>query len=453
MAHVLVLPYPSQGHINPMIQFSKLLATKGPKITLVTTLNITNSIKPQAGPISIASISDGYDEGGLSSAPNLEAYLESLGIVGSKTLEKLIEEFNQSNNPFTCIVYDTYVPWAVDVARKLGLPCVAFSTQSCAVSAIYNYVNKGIVEVPKVGAGVLGFGLPPMARSEFPSFSLRDGSYPTLAAFALSQFNSGGKDDWVLFNSFDELENEVILPLEDYFHARNIGPCVPLIPTTDGHTNQYDINLLKPEEDTCLNWLNTKPAASVIYISFGSFAFLNPTQMEELLEGLKSSNKYFLWVIRAPLQETLPQDFQENLGEKGLIVTWSPQLKVLTNKAIGCFITHCGWNSTLEAVSFGVPMVAMAQWTDQPTNAKYIEDVWKVGIRVRVDERGIVRREEVKRCVEEVMDGERGEEIRKNAERFKEQAKEAIGKGGSSDRNLDEFVEYLNEMDGKKKMA
>ncbi|KAJ3674698.1 hypothetical protein LUZ60_005314 [Juncus effusus] len=447
MAHVLVVPHPNQGHINPMLQFSKHLATKGPKITLVTTLHIINSIKLQAGPISIAAISDGYDEGGVSSAPNLEVYLESLGIVGSETLEKLIEEFNQSDNPITCIVYDTLLPWTADVARKLGLPSVGFSTQSCAVSAIYYYVNKVILEVPESGNSVLGFGLPPMVRSEFPSFSLGDGSYPTLVAYAMSQFNSGGKDDWVLFNSFDALENEVTVNLNNYFHARNIGPCVPR------HSDAHDLNLLEPEEDTCVNWLSTKPIASVIYVSFGSLAVLSPTQMEELLKGLKSSNKYFLWVVRAPLQETLPQDFQETLGEKGLIITWSPQLKVLTNKAIGCFITHCGWNSTLEAVNFGVPMVAMAQWTDQPTNAKYIEDVWRVGVRARVDERGIVRKEEVKRCVEEVMDGERGDDIRKNAKRFKEQAKEAIGEGGSSDRNINEFVDYLNAMAEKKKMV
>lgn len=213
MAHVLILPYPSQGHINPMLHFAMDLASKGPKVTLVTTSYITNSIKAEIGNVSIASISDGYDDGGVQSALNLEVYLDSLEVVGSKTLAELIEKYNRSTevDPFTCMVFDTYVPWGDKVARSIGLPSIAFSTQSCTVSAIYHLVNKGILDVPKPGTIIENSWLPTMERSEFPSFAFKDGSYPTLAAFALDQFN-GTKDDWVLFNSFDELETEVRPP-------------------------------------------------------------------------------------------------------------------------------------------------------------------------------------------------------------------------------------------------
>ncbi|KAG5589098.1 hypothetical protein H5410_039612 [Solanum commersonii] len=54
--------------------------------------------------------------------------------------------------------------------------------------------------------------------------------------------------------------------------------------------------------------------------------------------------------------------------------------------SIGCFLTHCGWNSTLESISLGVPMVAIPQWTDQPTNAKLVKDVWEIGVRAKQDE-------------------------------------------------------------------
>ena len=208
MAHILILPYPSQGHINPMLQFAMDLASKGPKVTLVTTSYIANSIKAQIGNVSITSISDGYDEGGFQSSPNLEAYLDSLEVVGSKTLEELIENYNRSTEPFTCMVFDTYVPWGDKVAQSVGLPSIAFSTQSCSVSAIYHQVKKGVLHVPEPGITVELFGLPLMERADFPSLAVNDGPYPTLTAVNLNQFN-GTKDDWVLFNSFDELETEV----------------------------------------------------------------------------------------------------------------------------------------------------------------------------------------------------------------------------------------------------
>ncbi|PVH65990.1 hypothetical protein PAHAL_1G120400 [Panicum hallii] len=138
----------------------------------------------------------------------------------------------------------------------------------------------------------------------------------------------------------------------------------------------------------------------------------------------------------------VPENFADKSKEKGLIVTWSPQLEVLAHPAVGCFVTHCGWNSTTEGMGAGVPMVAMPQWSEQTMNAKYIEDVWRVGVRVRPDERGVVRKEEVERCVREVMEGERSMEYRQNATNWKK-AKRAMSEGGSSNNSILEFIGKL----------
>ncbi|ONK65221.1 uncharacterized protein A4U43_C07F34920 [Asparagus officinalis] len=256
-AHVLVLPYPSQGHINPMLQFAKRLASKGPKATLVTTHFIIKSIKAQSGPVQIKPISDGFDQVGFTDAVTLDDYLAQLEDIGSKTLSDLIEEESYSTRPFTCIVYDTYVPWGLDVARRVGLTAVAFSTQSCVVSAVYYYVNQGSV---------------PLAISDFPSFAMDNGSYPTLSELALEQFRLG-KADWVLFNSFDELEGEVIASLNKHWRARAIGPTVPLSLVDDDQSSNYGMDLIQSSDDSdrCKTWLESKPPSSVIYISFGSF--------------------------------------------------------------------------------------------------------------------------------------------------------------------------------------
>lgn len=229
---------------------------------------------------------------------------------------------------------------------------------------------------------------------------------------------------------------------------RTVGPTVPstYLDNRLEQDKEYGFSIFQPDHDTTMAWLSTKPKGSVAYVSFGSMAELKVDQMHELAMGLRRSNCYFLWVVRPSEAEKLPQGFANGTetSQKGLIVTWCPQLEVLSHKAVGLFVTHCGWNSTLEALSLGVAMLAMPQWTDQITNAKYIMDVWRMGLRPIADkERGVVRSEEIEQWIREVMEGERGKEMRENAGKWKRIAGEAAGEGGSSDRNIDEFVAKL----------
>ena len=227
---------------------------------------------------------------------------------------------------------------------------------------------------------------------------------------------------------------------------KTIGPAIPsmYLDKRLEDDKEYGLNLFKPVMDICMKWLDTKEIGSVVYISFGSMATIGEEQMEEITWGLKNSNCYFLWVVRESEEKKLPNNFLLETAEKGLIVSWCPQLEVLAHKAVGCFMTHCGWNSTLEALSLGVPMIAMPQWSDQTTNAKNIMDVWKVGIRVKVDENGIGTKEEIELCIREVIEGERGKEMKRNSMKWKELAKEAVDEDGSSDKNIEEFVTKLS---------
>lgn len=163
--------------------------------------------------------------------------------------------------------------------------------------------------------------------------------------------------------------------------------------------------------------------------------------MQEIAWGLLKSNCNFLWVVGTSEESKVPSDFMSEGQERGLTVNWCPQLEVLSHQAVGCFVTHCGWNSTMEALSLGVPMVAMPVWIDQTTNAKYIVYKWKSGLRVKASGKGlIVTREEVEMTIKEVMHGEKANKLRNNALRWKELAKEAMSEGGSSDKHIEEFV-------------
>ncbi|KAJ4956359.1 hypothetical protein NE237_013142 [Protea cynaroides] len=140
-------------------------------------------------------------------------------------------------------------------------------------------------------------------------------------------------------------------------------------------------------------------------------------------------------------------DRDDVLTGGGIIVRGLVEVEVLCNPSIGCFVTHCGWNLTTKGLVAGVSMVMFPQWTDQPTNAKLIKDVCKTGLRLTLSEDGLVEGDELKWCVEMVMEEESGEEMRKNAKRWKELAREAMMDGGSSDKILQAFVDEVESLE------
>ncbi|GER39772.1 glycosyltransferase [Striga asiatica] len=445
--HCLILPYPRQGHINPMLQFAKRLKHKGIAITLIITTHLakTTQLSPSAADVSLATISDGFD-GGVPPDTPPDVILSRFEEHGRPTLKEAIRALEGSGRPVDCVVYDAFVPWGLEVAKEMGLAAAAFFTQSCAVDQIYQLVHKGDLRVPLVEEEEIWVpGLPPLEPRDMPSFISVYGSYPSVFEMVVHQFKGLERADWQFYNTFYKLEEEVINYMAKFSPVKAIGPSIPsmyldkkLLDDTD-----YGLSVCKPVREACMDWLNKRQPASVIYVSFGSMAVLDEKQTKELAWGLKLSNKHFLWVVRSSEQTKLPQEITQDMLGKGLIVSWCSQLDVLSHAAICCFLTHCGWNSTLEALSLGVPMVAMPQWTDQSTNSKFVMDVWKMGIRAIGDDNGLVGRETIASSIREVLEGDRKEEIKKNAIKWKELAREAMDEGGSSDKNIDEFVTSL----------
>ncbi|GAV68388.1 UDPGT domain-containing protein [Cephalotus follicularis] len=445
-AHALILPFPSQGHINPMLQFAKRLVSKGVKATLVNTIFISNSMHAfPSSFINVETISDGFDDRGFSQAKNCEDYLTTFQAVGSQTLSHLIKKLKDSGNSISTLIYDSLMPWALDVAKQFGVLGVVFFTQSCAVNNIYYHLHKGLLRLPLLGPSVSIPGLPLLQVMETPTFVYDSEFFSDFYHASINQFSNIDDVDWVLCVIFYEMEKEVVDRMGKLWKMGTIGPTLPSVYLDKRleDDKDYGINLFKPNTSACMSWLKDKPRGSVVYVSFGSLAEIKVEQMEEVAWSLKGSNCHFLWVVRAKEEAKLPIMFKEDVSEKGLVVTWCNQLEVLSHESIGCFVTHCGFNSLIEALSLGVPMVAIPHWSDQTTNAKFVEDIWRMGIRPKPDEKGIVRREEIELCIKEVMEGEKGKEIKKNSDKWKKLAREAIDEGGSSDKNIDEFVTKL----------
>ncbi|XP_058202399.1 UDP-glycosyltransferase 74F2-like isoform X2 [Rhododendron vialii] len=445
--HVLALPYPTQGHLNPMVQFCWRLVSKRLKATLAITTFVNNTMQPKSGLVQLDTISDGYDEGGFKQAGDTQAYLSRFEVVGSKTLAELIKRHGIAGQPVDCVIYDSFLPWALDVAKQHGIAGASFFTQPCAVNYIYHQAHYGLLTLPVPSLPISIPGLPLLELEDMPSFIYVHGSYPAYFEMVLSQFSNVEKADYVVVNTFYKLEEKVVDAMSKVSPMLTIGPTIPsfYLDKRVQHDKDYGLNLFKLDPSVCLEWLSNKPKRSVVYVSFGSLSNISPEQTEELARGLKGSNLYFLWVVRDSEEAKLPEHFVEETSDKGLVVGWSPQLEVLASEAVGCFFSHCGWNSTIEALSLGVPMVVMPQWTDQTTNAKFVQDVWKVGIRVKMDEKGVVGRKEVENCIREVMEGEKGKEMMENCIKWKVLAREAVCEGGTSDKDIDEFVSKLTK--------
>ncbi|KAI3803728.1 hypothetical protein L1987_31889 [Smallanthus sonchifolius] len=438
--HVLLVTVSAQGHINPILRLGKSLVSKGLHVTLATTDYALKNLS--SAPNSIDDVHLEFFSDGLPIDYNRKAdmdyYMDTLSKFGPVYLSALIRSHAYK---FACIIHTPFVPWVSDVAAEMNIPNAMLWIQPCTIYQIYHHYYNHLNDFPtesNMNLSVKLPGLPAFTADDLPSFVLPSNTFRSFDNILNQVFTNMHKVKWVLGNSFMELEKDVIVSLNRDGHVfLPIGPMVPATILGKEEDEGFDL-FTSNEKSDCIEWLNKQKPSSVVYISFGSLLFLSEKEIESIAAGLKSTKRPFLWVVRLPENQELPElGFFEEIKEQGLIVSWSPQTEVLSHPSVGCFLSHCGWNSLVESLAAGVPVIACPQWTDQPTNAKLVADVWGVGVKVKKGSEGIISGEEVVRCVEEVM---RSEEIRKNVLELKAAAREALRDGGSSDNNIQIFV-------------
>lgn len=281
--------------------------------------------------------------------------------------------------------------------------------------------------------------LPPLKVKDLPEFH---SLHPELFyEFVCRVIEECKKSSGVIWNTFEELESSALAKLGQEFS-------IPIYPIGPFHkyflAGSNSTSLLTPDK-SCISWLDTQEHKSVVYVSFGSIVAISEGEFLEIAWGLANSKQPFLWVVRPGIirgsewLEPLPSGFLENLGGRGCIVKWAPQEQVLKHPAIGAFWTHCGWNSTLESVCEGVPMICSPCFGDQKVNAKYVSDVWKVGVLLQ-NKPG---RGEIEKTISKLMLGDEANEIRGNILKLKEKANVCLSEGGSSYCFLDRLVSEI----------
>ncbi|EOA18911.1 hypothetical protein CARUB_v10007541mg [Capsella rubella] len=456
LTHVMLVSFPSQGHINPLLRLGKLIASKGLLVTFVTTEEPLGKKMRQANniqdgvlkPVGLGFLRFEFFNVGCVYKDDSDLLLNWLEVSGKREIKNLVKKYEKQ--PVSCLINNVFIPWVCDVAEELHIPSAVLWVQSCACLAAYYYSHHKLVKFPTETDPEITIEVPfkPLAlkHDEIPSFLHPSSKYSTFGDIILEQIKRLHKPFSVLVDTFQELERDTIDHMSKLCPQVTINPIGPLFMMAKTTNSDIKGDISEPASD-CIEWLDSRESSSVVYISFGTVAYLKQEQIEEIAHGILNSGLSCLWVVRPPLEglSQEPQVLPRELEEKGKIVEWCPQEKVLAHPAVACFISHCGWNSTMEALTLGVPVICFPQWGDQVTNAVYLIDVFKTGVRLSRGEaeKRIVLKEEVTERLLEATVGEKAVELRENAKRWKEAAESAVAYGGSSERNFQEFVDNL----------
>ncbi|CAL4948538.1 unnamed protein product [Urochloa decumbens] len=481
--HILFFPFLAPGHLIPAADMAALFAARGAKCTILTTplnaavirsavdrANDASADAERAPAIDIAvvpfpdvGLPPGVESGpALSSEADREKFFR-----GSQLLRDPFDRFLAEHKP-DAVVSDSFFDWSADAAAEHGVPRLTFLGSSmfaraCGSSMVrHNPVEAAPEDDPD--APVLLPGLPHLVvlrRSQMMDPKKR----PDRWAFFQSMNAADDRSYGEVFNSFRDLEPEYLEHYETVLGRRAwlVGPVALASKelATRGAAAAADKgnNGLSPDAGGCLRWLDARPASSVVYVSFGTLSHFSPPELRELARGLDMSGKNFVWVVGGGADDTeesewMPDGFADLLarGGRGVIIRgWAPQMVILNHAAVGGFVTHCGWNSTLEAVSAGVPMVTWPRYADQFYNEKLVVELLEVGVGVgstdyasKLEARRVIAGEVVAEAIGKVMgDGEEAEAIRERARVLGEKARRAVEKGGSSYDDVGRLMEEL----------
>ncbi|KDP45375.1 hypothetical protein JCGZ_09624 [Jatropha curcas] len=451
--HVILFPFMSKGHTIPILHLAHLLLRRRSSIAITiftTPANhsfIADSLAGTSSRIVILNFPKNIPQvpSGIESTDKLPSMtLFPSFALATKLMQPEFEDALESLQQVNFMVSDGFLWWTLESATKYGFPRLVFygmSNYSVSLSrAIREDMLRLKLESDEELITVTRFPWIKVSRSEFKSTVPQD---ELQLEFMVKAITASKSSYGYIVNSIYELEPVFV----DYFNDQG-GPmawCVgPLC-------------LAKPsmaesvfhEKPTWNQWLDKKleRESSVLYVAFGSQVEISEDQLKEIAIGLEKSQVNFLWVIRKKEIELSDGfDFEERVKDRGIIVRdWVNQREIIQHKSIKGFLSHCGWNSVLESICAGVPILAWPMMAEQPFNAKMVVEEIKVGLRVHTCDgsvEGFVKREVLEKKVKGLMEGEKGKEVRKKAKEYAEMAKKAMEEGtGSSWRTLDKLID------------
>ncbi|KAL1815908.1 hypothetical protein ACET3Z_018482 [Daucus carota] len=476
--HFVFIPLMSPGHLMPIVDMARLFAQHGTVVTIISTpLNskrfrsIVDRAVESGLEIRLLDLDFPASEAGLpEGCENMDSISRDMiknFFVASQMLQRPFEElFDQLSPRPSCIVSGKNLAWTVETARKMKIPRLFFDGMGCFSFSCTHHLkmSEEFSSVSSRFESVLVPGLPhqiKLAKAQLPE-ALNPGGSGDLNDVRKKMTEAESIADGIIVNTFEELESEYVSEFKRIKGGEVwcIGPLSSCNKLNSDKAERGNFSDSPESEIDCLKWLDLQEPESVIYACLGSISSLTASQLKELGLGLEASNRPFIWVIRGgqksrELEKWIEEEnFEERTKGRGFLLRgWAPQLLILSHSSIGGFLTHCGWNSTLEGVSAGKPIIACPLFAEQFINEKLVVQVLGTGVSVGVeaavtwgmeDKFGLVmKREDVKNAIEIVMDKVGGQERRKKARELGEMAKMAIEEGGSSYFNMKSLLQFV----------
>ncbi|XP_066334193.1 UDP-glycosyltransferase 73C7-like [Miscanthus floridulus] len=485
--HFVLVPWQGTiSHIIPMTDIGRLLACHGAAVTIITTpanaplvqSRVEDLATPPHGAITVTAIPFPAAEAGLPDGCERLDLLRSPGDVprfftANKQFGEAVARYCRGSEAMlrlrrrpSCVVAGMCHSWALGLGRELGVPCYVFHGFGAFALLCIEYLYKHrpheavssadeLVNIPALPAFECRVSRSQLPPHFAPSTTMGCGTMQEIREFDVAV-------DGVVVNSFDELEHGSCALL-----AAATGKNVVAVgPVSLCRSPHLDPQAMTGDARRVMEWLDTKESKSVVYVSFGSAGCMPPAQVMQLGMALASCRWPVVWVVKGA--DSMPDDvkkwFRESFDSNKCLVVrgWAPQVAILAHRAVGGFLTHCGWGSTLEAIAAGMPMATWPLFAEQFLNERLIVDVLGVGVSVgvtkptenvlsagklngsRADVEAEVGMEQVMKALERLMDlGDEGEQRRRKTQELKAKANGALEKGGSSYMNLEKLIQSL----------
>ncbi|RCV27235.1 hypothetical protein SETIT_5G308500v2 [Setaria italica] len=463
---VVLYPGLGVGHLTPMVELAKLFLQHGVAVTVAL---VEPPVKAPDFSAAVARAAASNPSITFHVLPPLAADAPPAGSSSDDTpkhhviqmfdhlgaMNAPLRDFLRSLPAVDALVIDMFCADALDVAAELKLPAYFFYASGAGDLAVF-------LNMPSVRANmtmsleefrdsVLSLpGAPPFKASDLPAAILTDSE---AAKAVLRMFQRMPESNGILINTFESLETRAARALRD-------GLCVPYRATPPVYCVGPLVSGGGEKEHECIRWLDAQPDRSVVFLTFGSLGTFPKKQLEEIAAGLEKSGQRFLWVVRSPrsadqnlneplgepdLDALLPDGFLERTKGRGLVLkSWAPQVDVLRHRATGAFVTHCGWNSTLEGIVAGLQLLCWPLYAEQRMNMVFIVEEMKLGVEMRGYDEEMVTAEEVETKLRWVMESEDGRALRERVLVVKDRAADALKEGGSS---YAAFVEFLEDLE------
>ncbi|KAJ3687322.1 hypothetical protein LUZ61_016486 [Rhynchospora tenuis] len=454
---IFFLPVYAPGHLIPMVEFAKRL------LQCNSFMSITFLLMHPPNHAATSTISSSYLQS--TQALGLPIHFHQLPSVDPPVVFDGPEEFNSlytqlhmphvkaaisaSPSPVSVLVLDLFSTAAIDVAKELSIPSYIYFTSTITFLAMMLHLPKLPLDTDldfgetEQNLCIPGIAPIPALSMPKPLMSSKLSSFRWFVHHARRYTETEG----IIINSNSDIEPKAMAALAD--SKLEIFPVGPIISFGESVSKEHG----------CLTWLDKQPAKSVVFLCFGSRGAFDPQQVDEMAAGLERSGCRFLWVLRAPgrgikyptdanLEELLPEGYLERTKERALV--WPsrvPQKEILAHPAVGGFVTHCGWNSILESLWFGVPMIPWPLYAEQHLNAFEMVSEMEVAVDMKMDRKkdNFVKGDDLEqavRCLMEEGSGV-GRRVRDNAERMKASCRKAVEQGGSSYLSLQRVAEKM----------